>query len=197
MPPAHSACHALAISPVVFPVQLIQGMFGCLPTVHIICIWLQECKDKNVYSGHQSQRNCTFISLKNENGTEQSVARPEAVARVPALWDGRRRRAVSQRQQFEHIRNHILTDGLGLSLNTPSLSSVSGHTGTNEPRKGTSSTNECKPVQVCRRGSARRASQNSWKKYSSRQPTAAAPLQPITVSHRGDTPCEFQTRVRA
>lgn len=48
-----------------------------------------------------------------------------------------------------------------------------------------------------RRGSARRASQNSWKKYSSRQPTAAAPLQPITVSHRGDTPCEFQTRVRA
>lgn len=89
-------------------------------------------------------------------------------------------------KQFEHIRNHILTDGLGLSLNTPSLSSVSG-----------SSTNECKPVQVCQRGSARRASQNSWKKYSSRQPTAAAPLQPITVSHRGDTPCEVQTRVRA
>lgn len=64
-------------------------------------------------------------------------------------------------KQFEHIQNHILTDGLGLSLNTPSLSSVSGHTGTNEPHKGTSSTNECKPVQVCRRGSARRASQNT------------------------------------
>lgn len=66
------------------------------------------------------------------------MARPEAAVRVPALWGGARRRAASQGGQFEHIQSCFLTDGLGLTLNTPGISNASGHTGTNEPHKGTS-----------------------------------------------------------
>lgn len=86
------------------------------------------------------------------------MARPEAVVSVQAVRTRVSKRAASQRRQCEHVQIIFSQKAWVSPLNTPRISSVSGHPGTNEPHKGTSGTNECKPVQVCLRGSMLRSS---------------------------------------